>query len=56
MEDKQMDFILYICGVLGLLVLLGGTFHLYEFKYGLFVAIVLWIVAGASRKYTGISK
>ncbi len=56
MEDKPMDFILYILGVVGLLVLLGGVFNLYEFKYGLLGAIVIWIIAGGARKYVGIPK
>ena len=56
MEDRQMDFILYILGVVGLIVLMGGVFNLYEFKYGLFAAIILWVIAGGSRKYAGIPK
>ncbi|MEL7670054.1 hypothetical protein [Methanobacterium sp.] len=56
MEDRQIDFIMYIVGVLGLIILLGGVFNLYEFKYGLFGAIILWIIAGGVRKYMGIPK
>ncbi len=56
MEDRQTDFILYIVGIVGLIVLLGGVFNLYEFKYGLFGAIILWIIAGGARKYMGIPK
>ncbi len=51
MDDKQIDFVMYIVGVVGLLVLLGGAFNLYEFRLGLIVAIILWIIAGAVRKY-----
>lgn len=51
MEDKQIDFIIYIVGVLGLLILLGGVFNLYEFRYGLIVAIALWVIAGAAKRY-----
>ncbi|MDZ4172265.1 MAG: hypothetical protein U1C19_08850 [Methanobacteriaceae archaeon] len=51
MDDKQIDFIMYIVGVIGLLVLLGGVFNLYEFRYGLIGAIVLWIIAGAAKRY-----
>ncbi len=54
MEDKQIDFIMYIVGVLGLVVLLGGVFNLYPIHYGLFGAIILWIIAGGVRKYMGI--
>lgn len=54
MEKNQADFILYILGFVGLLVLLGGAFSLYEFKYGLFGAIIIWFIAGAYRKYFGI--
>ena len=54
MDNKQADFILYILGVIGLLVLLGGIFNLYDFKYGLFGAIIIWVIAGGYRKYFGI--
>ena len=54
MEDKQIDFIMYIVGVLGLVVLLGGVFNLYPIHYALFGAIILWIIAGGVRKYMGI--
>jgi hypothetical protein len=56
MEDKQIDFVMYIVGVLGLVVLLGGVFNLYPIHYGLFGAIILWIIAGGARKYMGIPK
>lgn len=56
METKQADFLLYILGFVGLIVLLGGIFNLYEFKYGLFGAIIVWFIAGASRKFYGIPK
>jgi hypothetical protein len=51
MDDKQIDFLMYIVGVVGLLILLGGVFSLYDFKYGLIVAIILWIIAGAVQRY-----
>lgn len=56
MENRQMDFILYILGLVGLIVLLGGVFNLYPFNYGLFGAIIIWIIAGGARKYMGIPK
>jgi hypothetical protein len=34
MEDRQADFILYILGVVGLLVLLAPLLDIYEWKYG----------------------
>ncbi|MCK9152205.1 hypothetical protein [Methanobacterium alcaliphilum] len=54
MDDKQIDFALYILGFVGLLVLLGGAFSFYEFKYGLVGAIIIWFIAGAYRKYFGV--
>ncbi len=51
MDDKQIDFLMYIVGVVGLLVLLGGAFNFYEFRIGLIVAIILWIIAGAVQRY-----
>lgn len=51
MDDKQINFLMYIVGVVGLLVLLGGVFSLYDFKYGLIAAIILWIIAGAVQRY-----
>lgn len=51
MDDKQLDFVMYIVGVIGLLILLGGIFGFYEFKYGLVGALAVWIIAGAVRKY-----
>ena len=56
MESNQIDFIMYILGFVGLLVLLSGAFSFYEFKYGLIGAIVVWFIAGASRGYYGIFK
>lgn len=54
MDNRQANFVLYILGVVGLLVLLGGIFGLYEFKYGLFGAIIIWIIGGGYRTYFGI--
>ena len=54
MEDRQKDFLLYILGFVGLLVFLGGIFGLYDWKYGLLVAIIIWFGAGAYRKYFGL--
>jgi len=54
MEDRQKDFLLYILGFVGLLVFLGGIFGLYDWKYGLVVAIIIWFGAGAYRKYFGL--
>ena len=56
MEDKQINFIMYIIGVVGLIVLLGGAFGLYPIKYGVIGALILWIIAGGYRKYLGIPK
>lgn len=51
MEDKQMDMLIYVLGFLGLIVLLGGAFNLYTFKYGLFAAIIIWFISGAAKRY-----
>lgn len=51
MEDKQMNFLMYTIGFVGLIVLLGGAFNLYEFKYGLIVALILWFIAGSYKHY-----
>lgn len=50
-----MDFILYILGFVGLIVLLGGIFW-YQFTYGLVGALIIWFIAGATRRYFGIPK
>ncbi|MGZ7096791.1 MAG: hypothetical protein ACXVH2_07875 [Methanobacterium sp.] len=54
MDNNQTNFILYILGVIGLIVFLGGIFGLYDWKYGLFGAIIIWVIAGAYRTYFGI--
>lgn len=54
MEDRQADFILYIFGVVGLIVLLLPLLGLYDWKYGIFGALVIWIIAGGIRRYFAI--
>ncbi len=54
MDNNQKNFVLYIIGVLGLIVLLGGVFGFYDWKYGLVIAIIIWIIAGAYRTYFGV--
>ncbi len=56
MDDNQTGFILYVLGFIGLIVLLGGVFSFYEFKYGLVGAIILWFIAGAYRQYFNVPK
>lgn len=56
MEDRQINFIMYVIGVVGLVVLLGGAFGLYSIKYGVIGALIIWIIAGGYRKYFGIPK
>jgi len=51
MEDKQVDMLIYVMGFVGLIVLLGGVFNLYTFKYGLFAAIIIWFISGAAKRY-----
>jgi hypothetical protein len=55
MEDRQLDFVLYVLGFVGLIVLLGGIFW-YPFTYGLVGALIIWFIAGATRRYFGIPK
>lgn len=54
MDNNQTNFILYILGVVGLLILIGGVINLYDWKYGLVIAIVIWVIAGAYRTYFGV--
>jgi len=54
MEDRQADFVLYILGVVGLVVLLAPILGMYEWKYGVFGAIIIWIIAGGIRRYFAI--
>jgi len=54
MEEKQTNFILYIMGVVGLIVLLLGVFGFYPFKYGIVGAIIIWVIAGGYRQYFGV--
>jgi hypothetical protein len=54
MDNNQKNFVLYILGVVGFLVFIGGIFGLYDWKYGLVIAIVIWVVAGAYRTYFGV--
>jgi len=54
MDNNQKNFVLYIIGAVGLIIFLGGIFGLYDWKYGLVIAIVLWIIAGAYRTYFGV--
>ena len=43
--------LIYVLGFVGLIVLLGGVFNLYTFKYGLFGAIIIWFISGAAKRY-----
>jgi uncharacterized membrane protein len=54
MDNNQKNFVLYIIGALGLIIFLGGIFGLYDWKYGLVIAIIIWIIAGAYRTYFGV--
>ena len=56
MDDNQVNFILYIMGVLGLVVLLLGVFDFYPIKYGVLGAIIIWIIGGGYRQYFGVKK
>lgn len=56
MEDNQINFILYIMGVVGLIVLLLGVFGFYPIKYGVVGALILWIIGGGYRQYYGMGK
>ncbi|EKF85268.1 hypothetical protein [Methanobacterium formicicum] len=51
-QPKKLCFV-YI-GVVGLLILLGGVFGLYDWKYGVVIAVVIWIIGGAYRTYFGV--
>jgi uncharacterized membrane protein YqjE len=50
-----MDLILYVLGFAGLIVLLAGIFW-NQFTYGLIAALIIWFIAGATRRYFGIPK
>jgi hypothetical protein len=50
MEKKGQDTLVYLLGGVGLIVLLGGAFGLYNLVYGLIAAFFLWIVGGAIGK------
>ncbi len=54
MDNNQKNFVLYILGAVGLLIFLAGIFGLYDWKYGLIIAIVIWIIGGAYRTYFGV--
>ncbi|KUK71542.1 hypothetical protein [Methanobacterium sp. 42_16] len=54
MDNNQKNFVLYILGVVGLLILLGGISGLYDWKYGVVIAVVIWIIGGAYRTYFGV--
>lgn len=56
MEQNQTNFILYILGVVGLVILLLGAFNFYPVKYGVVGALIVWIIAGGYRQYFGVGK
>jgi len=57
MKKNQKEALVWLLGAIGFLILLGGIFtHLYEFTYGLIVAIIIWTMAGFVRRYYGIKE
>lgn len=51
MKKNQKDALVYLSGGIGLVVLLGGIFGIYDFKYGLIGFILLIIIANAVNIY-----
>jgi hypothetical protein len=47
MQKNKQNPWAYMLGGMGLMVLLGGLFGLYNIFYGLIAAFFLWIVGGA---------
>ncbi len=50
MRRNEQNALTYLLGGLGLIILLGGLFKLYNLSYGLMAAFILWIVGGAVGK------
>lgn len=48
-RNEQNALTYFLCG-LGLIILLGGVFKLYNISYGLMAAFILWIIGGAIGK------
>jgi hypothetical protein len=42
--------LIYLLGGVGLIILLGSVFRLYNVSYGLIAAFLLWIIGGAIGK------
>ncbi|MFH0949219.1 MAG: hypothetical protein V1802_01915 [Candidatus Aenigmatarchaeota archaeon] len=57
MNKKEKEILVKLLGAVGLIVLLVGLFaQIYEFKYGLATAIVIWILTGVLKAYFGIKE
>lgn len=57
MKENQKKALIALLGGIGTIVLLIGIFtDLYQFTYGLVVAIAIWILTGVVAKYLGVEK
>ena len=50
MRRNEQNALTYLLGGLGLIILLGGIFKIYNLNYGLMAAFILWIIGGAIGK------
>ena len=50
MRRNEQNALTYLLGGLGLIILLGGLFKIYDISYGLMAAFILWIIGGAVGK------
>jgi hypothetical protein len=51
MKKNQKNALVYLSGGIGVVVLLGGIFGIYDFRYGLIGFILLIIIANAINMY-----
>ena len=56
MKKNEKDALIGLMGAIGVIILLAGIFTPLDFKYGLFIALSLWILTGVVKKYLGIEK
>lgn len=57
MKKNERSALIRLLGGIGFIILLGGIFtDFYDFKYGLFVALAIWILSGVASAYYGEDK
>jgi hypothetical protein len=56
MKKNEKDALVALMGAIGVIFLLAGIFTPLGFTWGLFIALVIWILTGVLKTYLRVGK